>query len=187
MASGIYSIVNTVNGNRYVGSVVNIQKRWVHHQHKLRKNKHHNTHLQRAWNKYGEDVFCFEVLEYAPKSSLLEREQLYLDRMQPAYNIAKVAGINMLGVKHKEETKKKMSKAAKGKPKSTEHRASLSAAKTGKKYGKRPKSWRENISKALKEVMKNVERPGMQTAEYKAKQSARMKEIWAARKQGGNK
>jgi hypothetical protein len=51
------------------------------------------------------------------KEVLIEREQHYLDELDPFFNICKVAG-SVLGVKHSKETRRKMSKAQKGKKKS---------------------------------------------------------------------
>jgi group I intron endonuclease len=91
MLSGIYKIVNTKNQKFYLGSSKNIEKRWWRHKSDLRTGKHHNTHLQRAWNKYGEQHFVIEVIELTEK--LLEREQYYLDNLLPEYNI----GLNACG------------------------------------------------------------------------------------------
>ena len=54
-----------------------------------------------------------KILEYCDKSVLLEREQYYLDSLNPPYNILKLAGSSS-GFKLSEETKKKISKALKG-------------------------------------------------------------------------
>ena len=56
--SGIYKIVNKINGKYYVGSSKDvINYRWIHHKRALRSNRHKNDYLQNAWNKYGEDNF----------------------------------------------------------------------------------------------------------------------------------
>lgn len=39
------------------------------------------------------------ILEFCPKDSLIEREQFYLDKLQPEYNILKIA-YSSLGYKH---------------------------------------------------------------------------------------
>lgn len=72
MYSGIYKIENTINSKVYVGSSNNIKVRWRKHKALLRHNKHPNQHLQNAWNKYGEDMFIFSVIELCPISSLLK-------------------------------------------------------------------------------------------------------------------
>ena len=110
---GIYKITNTVTRKFYIGSAVNIKRRWAYHRSQLGANKHGNRHLQNSWNKHGEDSFTFEVLEYCGKERLIEREQFYIDNEKPAYNISPTAG-SSLGVKHTDEAKRKISEANKG-------------------------------------------------------------------------
>lgn len=113
--SGVYKITNTVNQKFYIGSTVDIQKRWNHHLVFLRRGKHHNRHLQRAFVKYGECVFTIEALERTERSRtvLMSREQFYLDTLQPfkkrGYNLCRQAGSN-LGVKHTAKVREAMRK-----------------------------------------------------------------------------
>lgn len=60
---GIYSIINKVNGKIYIGQSKDIDNRWFQHKNSLKKNMHRNKHLQNAYNKYGEDVFEFNIIE----------------------------------------------------------------------------------------------------------------------------
>lgn len=110
MASGIYIIKNLTSLKLYVGSALNLYKRWSNHKSDLNKNKHPNFHLQRAWLKYGEIAFVFEVLEYCEKEKLIEREQFYIDTLKPEYNLNPKAGSN-LGRKWSNEVKEKMRQA----------------------------------------------------------------------------
>jgi hypothetical protein len=77
--SGIYWIRNKTNGRFYIGSSSDCITRWNRHRYYLRRNKHYNAKLQRAWNKYGESDFTFELLEAVPLESLCNIEQWYLD------------------------------------------------------------------------------------------------------------
>lgn len=75
----IYKIINTYNGKFYVGSTTSPKVRFRTHRGKLRKNNHHCHHLQAAWNKYGESVFVFHVIETIPdEQSLQEAEDRWL-------------------------------------------------------------------------------------------------------------
>jgi group I intron endonuclease len=112
--SGIYEIRNTVNGHRYVGSSFDVNSRWGKHKTTLQKEIHHNQYLQRAWLYYGQSNFVFCVLEQCESSSLIQREQYYIDILRPEYNILQIAG-SSLGTKLTKETREKMSKAHKGK------------------------------------------------------------------------
>jgi group I intron endonuclease len=96
MTCGIYRVVNRINGKYYLGSSENIKKRWKAHRCDLRHNRHHSIHLQRAWNKYGEESFVFEIVEEVNKNILLEKEQYHLDTYTPwnikvGYNMSKSA------------------------------------------------------------------------------------------------
>lgn len=114
--SGIYQIRNIINGHIYIGSTIDIQKRWSSHVRLLNNNTHHSRHLQNAWNKYGEQAFEFSVLlQVDDVSSLLDIEQEFLDERAPEYNMSPTAG-SSLGVKCTEETKRNISAAKKGKP-----------------------------------------------------------------------
>lgn len=129
--SGIYQIVNSVNGKRYIGSAVNILKRWQYHISFLRRNIHSNSYLQAAWNKYnGETTFNFQILEYCSKENLVAREQYWIDLLKSyecGYNLRPKAN-SMAGFKHSEETKIKVyegKKAGKGFKHSEETKAKL--------------------------------------------------------------
>lgn len=134
---GIYSIKNIVNNKVYIGSAARLQKRKSEHFGRLKAGKHFNAILQKAWLKYGESSFEFLVLErVANVSSLIEREQFWIDAMRTAergvgYNICPLAG-RQSGVKRTPETCAKISASKKGKKLSPEHRAKLLAAITGR-------------------------------------------------------
>jgi len=93
---GIYKITNLVNSKFYIGSSVAVNSRWNEHKSKLRRKIHVNPFLQKAWNKYGEDNFKFDVVELCEEKDSLDREQYYLDTLKPfrgvGYNISKIAG-----------------------------------------------------------------------------------------------
>jgi len=113
-SSGIYSITSKVNGNRYIGSSITIDKRLTEHKWLLTKNKHHSTYLQNHVNKYGIDDLVFTVVEVLERNDLplkefkrilLEKEQSYLDNWNECqFNMNKRAdsslGSKQLNAKH---------------------------------------------------------------------------------------
>lgn len=108
MKNVIYKISNTVNERIYIGSAVKFNYRVNLHKYDLRKGKHHSSKLQNHVNKYGIETLIFEVIEYCINSeSLIEREQFYIDLLNPFFNILKKAN-SVLGYKHTEESKRKM-------------------------------------------------------------------------------
>lgn len=90
IVSGIYKIVNRVNGKYYVGSSRDILSRRLgrfdRHQRLLKRGNHFNDYLQRAWNKYGEHAFQFIIVERVSPEGLFDVEQKYLDAAQKEPN-----------------------------------------------------------------------------------------------------
>lgn len=139
--SGIYKILNKANGKIYIGSAVNLNKRWAKHKRYARGNYHHSITFQRAWDKYGEEAFEFIVLEIIEDvSKLADREQIWLDWLKPyepeiGYNICKI-GRSSIGLKRSEQARENMRNGQLGKERSIEHRFNISEAV--RKYEKWP-------------------------------------------------
>jgi len=176
MKSGIYLIKNIKNNKVYIGSAVNIDKRWSQHKHYLKEGKHHSEHLQKAWNKYGEQSFTFDIIEEVSNPEhLLAYEQVYLDYYKSyeddrGYNICKVAG-SPLGVKHSEETRKKMSEASRNI--SEETRKKRSVALTGRKHTEQSKrkisEAKRNISEETRKKISEAAKDRMSSKEARKK------------------
>jgi group I intron endonuclease len=115
--SGIYMIRNVMTDARYVGSTVNIKDRWACHRSLLRSNKHHNSRLQRVYNKYGADSIEFIILEQVDRNILIKREQYWCDYFisqdKILYNFNEIVENPMKGKKHSESSKEKMSQSHK--------------------------------------------------------------------------
>lgn len=117
---GIYQITNTITKQKYIGQSINIKSRWINHKNELNKGIHHNCKLQESWNKYGSDVFIFEVLILCDKQLLKNNEKQYVEKVpkNKRFNISKnydnLYGINnpFYGKKHTKKTKNKLSQIA---------------------------------------------------------------------------
>lgn len=74
----IYKIECLSNGKVYIGQTKNKRKRWDEHKYDLRRGIHHSTHLQRAWNKFGEENFTFTVIEECQQEKADEKEVYWI-------------------------------------------------------------------------------------------------------------
>lgn len=103
-SSGIYSI-DAPNGDRYVGSTVDFDKRRSQHFAELEKGTHKNRYLQRGYSEHGGRLEFNRVLICSPEDLLLY-EQRMLDAFAPVYNISTKAD-SVLGTKHADTDKYK--------------------------------------------------------------------------------
>jgi group I intron endonuclease len=172
---GIYKITNLKNGKVYIGQSDNLNERKKTHFYRLERNQHHNEHLQKSYNKHGENNFVFEVLEecedlcnrelhwvneygglnskniYNLKNPLTNEFSDYV-RVKISKNIIGEKNPNY-GNKWTEEQKEKLSKLRKGK--SLEERIGkekadlvkqkMSKSQTGRKH---PEEVKEKIRQA---------------------------------------
>lgn len=177
---GVYQITNTVNGNRYIGSSVNVWGRWKCHTANLRKNTHHNKHMQSAWNKYGECSFVLKPLLICERKDLARYEQLCLNEMKPEYNATidvtsptrglpcsperreKVAKANAgkqfrLGQKNTEEQNRKISESHTGVKFSKEHCIKIGLSKRGNTFRRGSKATDETREKLRLSHLGNIQ------------------------------
>ena len=87
--------------------------------------------LQRAWNKYGEDAFQFEILEecLCEPNILLLREQHWMDKLRAykaGFNSTPHAGLSTFGMRFSPSTRKKLSEKRRGRVTSEQTRLRLS-------------------------------------------------------------
>jgi group I intron endonuclease len=177
--SGIYMIQNTVTGDDYIGSSVNIKKRWSVHQWHLREQTHPNQHLQNSWNKYGKGAFAFYILEGT--TDLRERELHWLYQCKPTFNMNYAVDRldpDGLGFCCSEETRRKLSVSHlgqepgnKGKHPSDETRKKLSEAHMGQEAYWKGKSLTDEAKKKISEKLTGRH----STEEQRRKQSESLK------------
>ena len=139
--SGVYQIVNEVNGKSYVGSSVDINGRWRKWRSYARKNTlRYPSMLVKAFQKYGIEHFTFILLEECEptKEALENLEQHYIDLLKPEYNIlpkaySAIGNKSRKGQKQTDEEKENHRKAAIAMMSDPEVRAKISRAMTGVK------------------------------------------------------
>lgn len=101
---GIYKIENKLNGKTYIGQTINYKKRKRVHLNYLKNGKHHNSYLQRSFDKYGQSNFNIELVVECPVDmlDLLEKEYIITHK-----SLAHQNGYNLMtgGQLHREFTK----------------------------------------------------------------------------------
>lgn len=138
--SGIYKIQSIIKPKRvYIGSAISFNVRRASHLRELRNGIHTNGRLQNHYNKYGIEDLVFSIMEECEISCLLNREQYYIDTLNPFFNICRTAG-SVLGMKKSAESKKRQSELYRGinhpcygRHVSDEQKRSQSIAMTGRK------------------------------------------------------
>jgi group I intron endonuclease len=130
---GVYKIENTLTGDFYIGSSVNLNKRLTTHKNKLSRGCHDNLHLQNSWCKYGESNFKFAPLIICDEENLLMYEQLFIDNLVPTYNKRIIATSN-IGIRLQDSTKEKIRLANIGRKHSdeTKQKCAIASAKSRK-------------------------------------------------------
>ena len=77
--SGVYAVLCVPTDQRYVGSTINLNKRWFNHRDELNRGVSNHRKLQEAWREQGPQAFAWQVLEYVEPDRLVEREQYWMD------------------------------------------------------------------------------------------------------------
>lgn len=115
--AGIYAIVRKGTTDCYVGQSINIRRRWVTHRQDFKKNKHASKFMQRIYNKHGEGVFEFKILQIGmdpdDQAALCAAEESWIRDLKPIYNTCPVVG-SCYGLKQSPETREKRSLALMG-------------------------------------------------------------------------
>ena len=117
---GIYVIQNIITKRVYVGKSINIDKRLNIHFRDLSTNRHYNSYLQRAYNKYTRSNFNSFIIEECLESELNNREKYWISYYRNkhlSYNIALGGEGGKMPSEIIEANKIKISKANKGNPK----------------------------------------------------------------------
>lgn len=89
-----------------------------------------NSKIHNALLKYGYNSFSLEIIEYCDPSNCIEREQYYIDLLNPEYNILKTAG-SLLGFKHSKESIEKISDSLVGNKRAAGNKRAKGAGNPG--------------------------------------------------------
>ena len=123
----IYKITNILTLDFYVGKTVKTLKQRFSN-HKAFAKRESKTHLHRAINKYGSENFVIESVEenILNEKSLNEREIFWINKLSPRYNMTFGGEGGLIGYKHSQITKYKISKSHIGKQHSQQSKLKMS-------------------------------------------------------------
>lgn len=118
--AGIYCIKNTINNKCYIGQSIKLKNRLKDHLRNWMDPVYEHLVIYRAFKKYGIENFEISILKTfrsaltaETKSNLDYWEKYYIkeyDSYNNGYNSTLGGDTGVLGLKHSEETKKKISK-----------------------------------------------------------------------------
>lgn len=173
MNMGIYQIGFSSSEKKYIGSATDIKRRKRVHLSYLSNAKHPNSHLQSAYNKYGEGAFEFKVLLYCDPENCILYEQMAIDAFSPErlYNIRMEAKSN-IGLPAWNKGKTGLQTAwNKGKKMSAEEKKNMSKSHKGYK-------WTDETREKMMVILQN------RSPETRKKLSIATTNYWKKRKAG---
>ena len=168
---GIYKITNKITNRVYIGQSLRCKTRWSQHKWSLKNKLHSNQYLQNSFNKYGIDIFSFDIIEECTNDILDIKEQCWKDyyiSIGKIYNFGECVKSPMLGIPRSFETKEKIKISNTGKKHSIETKQKMSLSSMGKK---KTLSHCENIKKTKSKYFKKIERIDINTGEVKEYES----------------
>ena len=85
--SGVYEIVNTITGDFYIGSSIDLKKREKEHFSESVWRQNQNKPLYKYMQQYGKENFLFKTIWLCVPKELKKYEQLAIKKYNPKYNI----------------------------------------------------------------------------------------------------
>ena len=99
--AGIYLITNKITKKKYVGQSLNLMERFFQYCNYYRIYDR-PTLIHKALLKFGYRNFSFSIIEYCDSNLLNSREQHYINKFKPQYNIRKSVHVDKNNDKNKE-------------------------------------------------------------------------------------
>ena len=85
--SGVYQIINTITGDCYIGSSIDLKKREKEHFSESVWKYNQNKPLYKDMQQYGKDNFLFKPIQLCNPKELKKYEQIAIKKYNPKYNI----------------------------------------------------------------------------------------------------
>lgn len=129
--SAVYQIINSVTGDRYVGSSKDVEMRWANHKCPSTWKQQPDSSLYQDFQKYGLDKFRFQILAPVMPEYLTQVEQEFIDMLHPSYNSNRANGLD---VERYKEYNKEYWQSEKGKKNKKRYRQSDKGKEAIKRY-----------------------------------------------------
>jgi group I intron endonuclease len=84
--SAVYKITNVITGDFYIGSSVNVKRRWAEHKRPSTWAKHPNSQIYSDMQEHNVSSFVFEIISEFPQELLKIKEQEAIETLHPTYN-----------------------------------------------------------------------------------------------------
>lgn len=84
--SGVYQIINTITGDCYIGSSIDLEKRKREHFYESTWRDKPNKQLYKDMKQYGKDSFLFRPIRLCDPEDLKKYEQAAIEKYNPKYN-----------------------------------------------------------------------------------------------------
>ncbi len=155
-SSGIYCINFCGGSFKYIGQTKVFENRLRQHLRILKTNTHHNSILQKSFNKYGIDLLIFTILETCTEKELSSREIYWAEYYKDCLMNLSCVGTN---IPMSDLTRNKIRDKATGRKHSPETRKKIGDVQRGHSRGKGrslSKEHCENMSKSLKGVKPKI-------------------------------
>lgn len=159
--SAVYQIINTITNDRYVGSSVDVKRRWMQHNCKCFWKQCPNKKLYQDMQKYGPENFRFQILASVMPEHLKQVEQEFIDMLNPTYNVIYAKGNNP-------ESNKKYEQSDKGRETRRKYNQSERRKEVDKKYSSQPCLYNGEILR-LRTLSMRFRRAGIKHATLEAK------------------
>jgi group I intron endonuclease len=112
----VYKVINKINNKVYIGQTSKTLENRIK-SHIKEANNNSNLLLHKAIRKYGIDNFSWEIIKHCSTVQELNDTEIATIKLyksiENGYNITK-GGVGILGYKHTDKTKSKISKLGKG-------------------------------------------------------------------------
>jgi group I intron endonuclease len=140
--SGVYAILNQINGKIYVGCSIDLARRLTVHLSDLKAGRHGNRYLQSSYRANGPENFIVLILEFVSDGPLKDAEQRWIDHYRAAdrttgYNIVPDSQHKRLSM----ETRQRLSASRRGRPLTEQHKNNIRLGNLGlsKPRSKKPR------------------------------------------------